>query len=126
MEPYTQKLWVGGVQNQKVMRGQVQSYGLERQGQDLDLLGGWGVKWAGWERPKIGLGWGVWVRRLGVRRVKNQKTKRGQVQSCGLEHQGQDLDLQGQVLDLLEWGGVGCGVGSGVGEEGKEVVHGLH
>ena len=53
---------------------QNQSYGLEHQGQDLDLLG-WGGVGKGWEKPKMGLGWvcWVWVRQLGVRRVQNQK-----------------------------------------------------
>ena len=65
-------------------------------------------------------------------RGQNQMVLKGQDQVVlkgqdhGLERQGQDLDLQGQVLGLLGWGRVGCGVGREVWEEGKEFVHGLH
>ena len=60
---------------------------------------------AGWEMPKMGLGWvgWVWVRRLGVRRVQNQK-KKWWSQASGL-----GPPVQGQVLGLLVYGWVGEG-----------------
>ena len=91
--------WVVGLLQAQVRGFQVlvQSYGLEHQGQVLDLQG-----WGG-EIPKMGMGWMGGVGRLGVRRVQNQKKKWwSQVSGLG-------PPVQGQVLDLLVWGGVGEG-----------------